>query len=151
MAPLVICSCARAKLVSNEHLAEVFDKLDLRDHIRAVSLSLADVKVRADFVECVVGAVYIDGGYSAAVDFVNRHIVYQSEDAFDYVSNLLHLFRVLYVGGEVCEAEDIGTITAPMFRVKVMLDGATIGLGEAKSKAKARKEACKVAYLYLQK
>ena len=140
----------RAALVSNEHLAGVFDALSLRRYIVATNLlAKPSLKVRANFVESLVGAIYIDGGMAAAQAFIDRFILADQRDSFDYVSAIQHLFRVQYPTGTIGEAQDIGDIHTPLFAVTVYLDGQPIGYGQAASKKNAKKEACRLAWQHL--
>ena len=137
----------RASIVSNEYLACVFDSLCLRRYITATNLlAKPSLKVRANFVESLVGAIYLDGGMAAVGAFIQAHILADKRDYFDYVSAIQHLFRVQYPTGVIAEAEDLGDIHNPMFGVSVYVEGRLIGYGRAASKKNAKKAACRQAW-----
>ena len=62
------------RLVRKETVAEVALNLKLNDFIMVANNELRDnVNVLCDVCEAVIGAIYIDGGSKAAIDFVNNH------------------------------------------------------------------------------
>jgi len=74
------------QLVSAESCAKVADELSLHEFIRTGS----DVKritgkhmmnVRADVVESLIAAIYLDGGLEAAREFVLKHWTHRAESA----------------------------------------------------------------------
>lgn len=67
----------RASLVSGETLAEIAAEMDLGAHLRLGSGELKSGGFRrksilADTLEALIGAVYLDGGYTAAVAVIER-------------------------------------------------------------------------------
>lgn len=62
------------RLVRKETVAEVALSLKLDRFMRVANDELRNnVNVLCDVCEAVIGAIYIDGGSSAAIDFVNNH------------------------------------------------------------------------------
>ncbi len=67
----------RARLVRRETLAEIGFELDLGDHLRLGSGELKSGGFRresilADALESIIGAVYLDAGFDAAIALVTR-------------------------------------------------------------------------------
>lgn len=75
----------RASLVSARHLARVAATLDLGAYLRLGrgeerSGGRKKAALLANAVEAIIAAIYLDGGFDAAVHFVDRHIVAPSMD-----------------------------------------------------------------------
>jgi len=71
-------SRCRASLVKGETLAELSRNLGIGDHLLLGAGELKSAGWRrdstlADALEAIIGAVYLDGGTQAAMDFVYRH------------------------------------------------------------------------------
>lgn len=62
----------RARIVSRWPLAKLFDLFSLDSIIKVQNLNkkALSVKLKSDFVEAIIGAIYIDGGIDKARDFV---------------------------------------------------------------------------------
>ena len=66
-------------LVRKETCADVAEELGLGEDIKlgAVGNAMANARLRkavlGDICEAVIGAIYLDGGYQAAAQFVERH------------------------------------------------------------------------------
>lgn len=70
----------RASLVSARHLAKVAAELNLGDYLRLGrgeerSGGRKKAALLANAVEAMIAAIYLDGGFGAAIDFVDRQIV----------------------------------------------------------------------------
>ena len=82
--PEGILTAARAALVRTESLADIATNLHLGDFLH---LSRGEEQgggrinpsLLANTFEAVLGAVYLDGGYSAASDFVSAHLLPQAD------------------------------------------------------------------------
>ena len=62
------------RLVRKETVSEVALTLKLNEFMKVANDELRDnVNVLCDVCEAVIGAIYIDGGSSAAINFVNNH------------------------------------------------------------------------------
>lgn len=62
------------RLVRKETVSEVALSLRLNEFMQVANSELRNnVNVLCDVCEAVIGAIYIDGGSSAAIDFVNNH------------------------------------------------------------------------------
>ena len=144
----------RAALVCEESLAEVADQLSLGDYLRLGRGEEAGggrnrPSIRADAVEAVLAAVYLDGGRGEAARIIHRFILDREAEkgaSRDYKTALQELIqrepgRVLTyrLTGEA------GPDHAKVFRMEVDLDGKPIGSGEGRSKKEAEQMAARAA------
>lgn len=134
----------RAQMVSNDVLCRLFDAWHLVDLLRSNNLPRPiSEKVRANFVESLLGAVYLDGGMEAATAFVRRHVCVESEKV-DYVSRLYEWCAARQYAIEVTDTS-VGDVHHPRFVVCVRVDGKEIASSEADSIRHAKQQACRKA------
>lgn len=106
--------------------------------------------IRADAVEAILAAVYLDGGIGSARKIINRYILSETEadtvPDLDYKTALQELVQqesdhVLsyHLTGESGPDHD------KRFYVEVLLDGTSIGKGEGRSKKQAEQCAANMA------
>ncbi len=152
----------RASLVSSEALAEVAASLDLGSFIllgkgEAASGGREKPSILADAMEAVIGAVYIDGGWSAASDLVMRLLGDRIEEAaagpggHDYKTRLQELAAHRFDQLPRYEVHDEGPDHAKHFFAKVFLAGHERGRGEGRSKKQAEQGAARAAWIELQR
>ena len=111
----------------------------------------SDSKVLADVFEAVLGAIYLDGGYKAASDFVCRLLgerineVAFGSDSINYKGRLQEYCRAHKLGDVVyellCETDKNGR---PYFCSRVTAGGVTAE-GEGRRKKDSEKNAAKYA------
>lgn len=70
----------RSALVRTESLAKLADQLDLDKHLRlsrgeARGTARARRQIKANAIEAIIGAIYLDQGYEAARDFITENII----------------------------------------------------------------------------
>lgn len=70
----------RSAIVKTQTLAEVAKELEVGKHIRqsrgeARGSERAKTQILANTLEAIIGAIYLDGGFSPAKKFVNSHII----------------------------------------------------------------------------
>ena len=70
----------RSALVKTKTLSETAQELGLDKYIRlsrgeARGSERAKLQIMANVLEAVIGAIYLDGGYSPARDFITKHII----------------------------------------------------------------------------
>ena len=151
----------RASLVNSEALAEVATTLDLGNAIllgkgEAASGGREKPSILADAMEAVIGAVYIDGGWDAAVDLVMTLLAERIEEAAagpggqDYKTRLQELAARRFDQLPRYAVHDEGPDHAKRFYATVYLDGAEHGRGEGRSKKQAEQAAAKGAWRDLQ-
>jgi ribonuclease III len=147
----------RATVVSAAALAEVAAELDLGAALllgRGEDASGGREKpsILADAMEAVIGALYLDGGWDRAAEFVMRLMGERIEEASagpggqDYKTRLQELAaRQLEVLPQY-EVVDRGPDHAKHFTATVSLGGRRRGEGEGRSKKQAEQAAARDAW-----
>ena len=149
----------RAALVCEESLAEVAGRLDLGAYLRLgrgeeAGCGRERSSIRADAVEAVLAAVFLDGGLVEARRIVQRFILDREEEKSanrDYKTALQEL--VQRESGQVLTYRLIGESGpdhAKVFAVAVDLNGRTVGEGRGHSKKEAEQMAAKAAIAELE-
>lgn len=144
------------QLVSAQTCGEVADELGLHEFIRtgADVKQVADkrmVNVRADVVESVIAAIYLDAGLEAARSFVHRHWKARAladgaarRDAKTELQEWAHARHGVTPVYSVTNRS--GPDHEPVFNVTVKIEGATPASGESRSK-RAAEQAAATAFL----
>ncbi len=144
----------RAALVCEESLAEVADRLDLGAYLKLGRGEESGggrerPSIRADAVEAVLAAVYLDGGLVEARKIVQRFILdkeVEKSTSRDYKTALQEL--VQRESGRVLTYRLVGESGpdhAKVFSVEVELNGTAVGAGTGHSKKEAEQMAAKAA------
>ena len=146
----------RAALVCEESLVEVAARWELGDYLRLGRGEDAGggrnrPSIRADAVEAVIAAVYLDGGIGSARKLITKFILTDNEREQegairDYKTALQEL--VQRESGQVLTYRllgESGPDHAKVFSVEVDLNGTPVGAGEGRSKKEAEQMAAKAA------
>lgn len=147
----------RASVVSAAALAEVAAELDVGDALllgkgEDASGGREKPSILADAMEAIIGAVYLDGGWSAADELVMRLLGDRITDAAagpggqDYKTRLQELAARTFESLPAYEVVDEGPDHAKQFFASVEVAGATYGQGEGRSKKQAEQAAARVAW-----
>lgn len=148
---------AKSVLVSREALARHARRLDLGLYLHLGpgeerSGGRNRHSILSNAVEAVLGAIYLDGGLSAAERFVHQHLLDEIEKAAadrfhrNFKSWLLeHAQAHGLQGPEYRVIEERGPDHKKCFRVEVRLDGKPLGVGEGRSKKLAEQDAASKA------
>ncbi|SKA36062.1 ribonuclease III [Consotaella salsifontis] len=144
-------------LVSADACADIAEEIGLADFIRHGG----DVKrikgsqsknIRADVVEALIAAIYLDGGLDAARDFIERfwksRLAGSSaarRDAKTALQEWAHLKTTETPRYEVVDRT--GPDHDPMFTVRVVIDGVKPGEGAGRSKRLAEQDAATAVLL----
>lgn len=139
------------QLVSAQTCGEVADELGLHEFIRtgADVKQVADkrmLNVRADVVESIIAAIYLDAGLEAARAFIHKHWKARAfaEDAArrDAKTELQEWAHARYGVTPVYRVTDrSGPDHEPVFKVVVEIDGARPASGVSRSKRAAEQAA----------
>ncbi|MBQ0026677.1 MAG: ribonuclease III [Lachnospiraceae bacterium] len=146
----------RASLVCESSLADISQKLGLGDFIllgKGEEQSGGRYREAAleDVLEAVIGAVYLDGGFTIAKDFVikhvmcdieNRHLFYDSKTILQEIVQASDMGQLSY---ELIKAE--GPDHARIFTSHVLIGDVVFGEGEGKSKKLSEQQAAYKAIL----
>ena len=139
------------QLVSAQTCGEVADELGLHEFIRTGSdvKQLAGkrmVSVRADVVESVIAAIYLDAGLEAARSFIHKHWKPRAFDAAaarrDAKTELQEWAHARYGVTPVYRVTDrSGPDHEPVFKVTVEVEGTGPAIGVSRSKRAAEQAA----------
>lgn len=149
----------RSKIVSREHLNELGKDLNLIRFVKSsVDKSKFGENIHGNIFEALIGAIYLDRGYSYCDKFIHRRVIVPYVDV-PKLEGKITSYKSLFI--EWCQKnkkdflyevyEDTGKDTVKHFSVKLYLDGQIITKGRATSKKKAEETASKRAYYANQK
>lgn len=148
----------RASLVCEPALAECARQLKLGEYLL---LSHGEERtggrerdsVTSDALEALIGAIYLDGGYSPAKAFVekhvlddieNKHLFYDGKTILQEILQKDYKERVDYV-----LTKEYGPDHDKHFMVDAVFHGEVIGSGEGRTKKRAEQQAAYMAILKL--
>jgi len=139
------------QLVRRETCAEVAIDLDLGSVVRLgtgerQSGGRRKEAILGDVAEAVIAAIYLDGGFEPAKDFVLRNWKPRMDSLTGPLRDSKTLLQEWAQGRgqglpNYTIVERSGPDHAPIFRVAVMIDGETAGEGQGKSKRDAEQAA----------
>ena len=150
----------RSAVVNARVLAEVADDLGVGQVLllgkgEESSGGRTKASILADALEAVIGAVYLDAGWSAARPLVLRLLGSRIDraavepDDFDHKSRLQELTVHRGEGTPHYAVEGSGPDHDRHFRAEVFVNGVRLGEGEGTSKKDAEQEAARTAWLEL--
>jgi len=148
----------RSKIVSRDHLNELGKDLDLLKFVKStVAKSKFGENIHGNVFEALVGAIYLDRGYSYCEKFIQKRVIVPYVDV-PKLEGKITSYKSIFI--EYCQKqkknflfevyEDTGNDTIKHFSVKLFLDGTLISKGRATSKKKAEETASKRAYYAFQ-
>lgn len=148
----------RSKIVSREHLNELGKDLDFLRFVKStVAKSKFGENIHGNVFEALIGAIYLDRGYSYCEKFIKKRVLDPYVDVLKLEGKITS-YKSLFI--EWCQKEkkdfkydvyeDTGKNKVKHFSVKLLLDGKIISKGRATSKKKAEETASKRAYYALQ-
>jgi ribonuclease-3 len=145
----------RAHIISRRFLAQASETLRLPDCIQTgddhnLLSGGGRQKIAADSLEAVIGALYVDGGFEVARQFVHDHILsrdLEHEEGFHTAKNRLQETihelgrgQLTYRTSRASSAPDSDRADIN-FRCQVWLEGEPLGSGWGRTKKEAEKEA----------
>lgn len=150
-----VLSQQRAHIISRRFLAAASEELGLPDCIQTgddhnLLAGGGRQKISADALEAVIGALYIDGGFDVARQFIERQILsldVEHEEGFHTAKNRLQE-TIHELGRGQLTYRTTRASSAPdksrediNFRCQVWLEGEPLGTGWGRTKKEAEKEA----------
>ena len=146
----------RKGVVNTNALAQIASDLGLGQHIllgkgESAAGGAGKPSILADALEAVIGAVYVDGGPTAAYGVVERLIgerlaqTAERLDQLDYKSTLQELIAGAGKSAPIYDLTEEGPDHDKRFFAKVMVDGTVLGTGHGRSKRTAEQAAAAVA------
>jgi len=145
----------RAALVCEESLVEVAEELGLGEYLRlgkgeAAGGGRQRPSIRADAVEAILAAVYLDGGIGSARRIIQKYVLSREVAGLtkprDYKTALQEL--VQRESGQVLRYQltgEEGPDHNKLFFMEVALNGKAVGAGSGRSKKEAEQMAAKAA------
>ena len=148
----------RSKVVSREHLNELGRDLELIKYVKTtIPIEQFGGNIHGNVFEALVGAIYLDRGYSYCEKFIAKRVIKPYVD-IEKLEGKVISYKSLFI--EWCQKhkrsfkfsvyEDTGNDALKHFAVKLQLEGKIVGKARATSKKKAEEQAAKRAYYKLQ-
>jgi len=148
----------RSKIVSREHLNELGRDLDLIRFIESkVPVQHFGENIHGNIFEALVGAIYLDRGYSYCEKFIQKRVITPYVDIAKLEGKVISYKSLLI---EWCQKEkkvfhydvfeDNGIGGERLFGVKLSIDKKVISKARATSKKKAEEKASQRAYFAFQ-
>ncbi|TAI47706.1 ribonuclease III [Flagellimonas allohymeniacidonis] len=148
----------RSKVVSRKHLNELGKDLGLLEHVESrIPKSHFGENIHGNVFEALVGAIYLDRGYSFCEKFINDRVIEPYVD-IEQLEGKVISYKSLVI--EWCQKqkksfdyevyEDTGNDELKHFAVKLTIGNKVLGKARATSKKKAEEKASKRAYFALQ-
>lgn len=148
----------RSKIVSRKHLNELGKDLNLLHFVESrIPKSHFGDNIYGNVFEALVGAIYLDKGYSACEKFINERVIKPYVD-IEQLEGKVISYKSLVI--EWCQKqkkdfhydvyEDTGNDELRHFAVKLSIDDRIMAKARATSKKKAEEKASKRAYYALQ-
>ncbi len=152
----------KSLLVCGTRLSEVATLFDLGRHIRMSRSEAATggrqrSSILADTTEALIGAVYLDGGLSAARRVINRVVLSGSDDVLirrslkNYKSRLQELIQSRY---KLPPRYKVLSVEGPdhdrIFTVAATFNGLVLGQGQGRNKKSAEQNAAREALVFVE-
>ena len=143
----------RTILVNGAYLAECATRLELGRWIFMSDSSKRsgqrdNESIMADVIESLIAAIYKDGGYRKAAQWVQEHIISGKPDyaeelqTFNHKGQLAEKCQRLKMGNPKYEVtKTTGPDHDPIYLIQVSIDGVVVGFGEGRNKKEASQRA----------
>ncbi len=149
----------RSKVVSREHLNELGKDLNLIDLVKSkIPKSNFGNNIHGNLFEALVGAIYLDRGYSYCEKFIYANVINPYVD-IEKLEGKVISYKSLLI--EWCQKEkntfdynvyeDTGNDDLKHFSVKLSINDKVVAKARATSKKKAEEKASKRAFFAYQK
>ncbi|MBU2926606.1 ribonuclease III [Winogradskyella psychrotolerans] len=148
----------RSKVVSREHLNKLGEELRLIDFVESrIPTSNFGNNIHGNLFEALVGAIYLDKGYSYCEKFIYKRVINPHVDIESLEGKVISYKSLLI---EWCQKEkntfdyevyeDTGKDELKHFSVKLTINNKVVSKARATSKKKAEEKASKRAFFALQ-
>ena len=144
----------RSRIVNRTLLNKIAFKMGLGDWINAQSkIDIAQTSILGDALEALIGAIYVDKGYTACETFIMERIITQYIDLKTVAKKDSNYKSLLIEWGQknkqsvqfITEEKHLSGSVAALFIAKAAIDDDVIGEGEGFSKKEAQQNAAKNA------
>jgi len=137
----------RGTVVSYRPLAQVVRQKQFDKYIKMGFGEITE-KVRSDIFESICGAIYIDGGFDAARNFIIQNLseLIDGADAEYKKRDYKTALYEKYVGHEIRFADKAvnGRGHMPIFEVQLYIDGRPVSTAKGGSKKDAQQKCCQI-------
>ncbi len=150
----------RSSLVCEPALAQCAREIDLGSYMllgkgeEATGGRYRD-SIISDVMEALIGALYLDGGYDAAYNFIIKYILSDIENRMLFYDSKTVLQEIIQTKPNqklvYALIDEIGPDHNKEFVVEAILNNEKIGFGQGKTKKAAEQKAAYEAILYLRK
>ena len=140
----------RASLVCEQTLAACTKELDLGSYLllgrgEQQTGGRQRHSILSDALEALIGAIYLDGGFASAKEFVMKYIltdIANKQLFYDSKTILQEMVQGQGLGAiHYRLAKESGPDHNKLFQVELSIDGSVVGLGEGHTKKAAEQEA----------
>lgn len=111
--------------------------------------------ITSDAMEAVIGALYLDGGFTAAHDFIHKFVLSDLENKILFYDSKTVLQEMIQAEGDSVFSYELKEEAGPdhnkEFLVDAVLNGSVIGSGRGRTKKAAEQQAAYEAILCLRK
>lgn len=144
----------RASLVCEKALAPCARRIQLGEcillgHGETVNHGEQKDSILSDVIEAVIGAIYLDGGFERAYDFISRFILNNIDGRNDFTDYKTMLQEIVQADGPEQVEYEIIDLSGPdhdrTYTARVTLKGRVIGTGTGKNKKAAEQNAAQQA------
>ena len=146
----------RARLVNRTALAEAARAMEIVDFVMMSPSAHQSIRdgsdsILVDAMEAFVAAIYLDGGYGAAQEFIFQHMLsHYSATALrrdeNFKSRLLEYTQGKGMGTpRYVLIEESGPDHSPQFEMEVQVGGVPMGAGKGGNKKTAEQQAARIA------
>ena len=139
----------RSHYVSENYLAQIFDKLDIKEHVELGKSYQGEISkaIKADVVEAIIAAIYLDAGAQGTEEA--RKFILKNFDLSNYKSvvddNYKSKLQELVQGNFKCKMQYITEPAESGFISSFYMDEDKISSATGKSKIEAEQAAAKLA------
>ncbi len=138
----------RASLVSTSNFSRISQELGLdKELYKSKSLSTLSEKTKADILESVIGAIYLDGGISEASKIIDKYIIVDEENICNHLHNCVDYKTKLQEEMQAKKksfcyelVSESGLAHDKTFEVQLIIDGEVVAIATGKSLHMAQSE-----------
>lgn len=144
----------RTRMVRRENLNQIGEDLRLREYLLADKRTLLSGNIAGNLLEALVGAIYLDRGYSKATEFIHRILIDTNLSMRDLENKVISYKSLMVEWAQkyhktiafVSEEDSTYKGRTKYFQAKVMINDKVFAKAHDTSKKKAEERAAKRAF-----